>query len=101
MSKKKQNSAYDRPLRKGIKRPAQKGSSRIESLRQELQANAAGSKEKTKVGQRNIKPIIIRSPASEWSEGPKESPHERPGNADGESPGHGRHMNSRQTLGQI
>ena len=24
MSKKKQNSAYDRPLRKGIKRPAQK-----------------------------------------------------------------------------
>ena len=25
MSKKKQNSAYDRPLRKGIKQPAQKG----------------------------------------------------------------------------
>ena len=101
MSKKKQNSACDRPLRKGIKWPAQKGSSRIESLQQELQANTAGSKEKTKVGQRNIKPIIIRSPASEWSEGPKESPHERPGNADGESPGHGRHMSSRQTLGQI
>ena len=54
--------------------------------------NTAGSKEKTKVGQRNIKPIIIRSPASDWSEGPKESPHKRPGNADGESPGHGRHM---------
>ena len=80
MSKKKQNSACDRPLRKGIKWPAQKkGSSRIELLRQELQANTAGSKEKTKVGQRNIKPIIIRSPASDWSEGPKESPHERPG----------------------
>ena len=78
-----------------------KGSSKIESLRQELQANTAGSNEKTKVGQRNIKPIIIRSPASDWSEGPKESPRERPGNADGESPGHGRHMSSRQTLGQI
>ena len=52
-------------------------------------------------GQRNIKPIIIRSPASDWSEGPKESPHERPGNTDGESPGYGRHMSSRQTLGQI
>ena len=75
MSKKKQNSAYDRPLRKGIKRPAQKkGFSRIESLRQELQANTAGSKEKTKVGQRNIKPIIIRSPTSDWSERPKEKP---------------------------
>ena len=75
MSKKKQNSACDRPLRKGIKRPAQeKGSSRIESLRQELQANTVGSKEKTKVGQRNIKPIIIRSPASDWSERPKEKP---------------------------
>ena len=80
MSKRKQNSACDRPLRKGIKRLAQKkGSSRIELLRQELQANTAGSKEKAKVGQRNIKPIIIRSPASDWSEGPKESPHERPG----------------------
>ena len=101
MSKKKQNSAYDRPLRKGIKWPAQKGSSRFKSLRQELQANTAGSKEKTKVGQRNIKPIIIRSPASDWSEGPKESLHERPGNADGESPGYGKHMSSRQTLGQI
>ena len=95
MSKKKQNSACDRPLRKGIKRPAQKGSSRIESLWQELQANTASSKEKTKVGQRNIKPIIIRSPASDWSKGPKESPHERPGNADGKSPGHDRHMSSR------
>ena len=49
-----------------------KGSSKIESLRQELQANTVGSKEKTKVGQRNIKPIIIRSPASDWSERPKE-----------------------------
>ena len=78
-----------------------KGSSRIESLRQELQANAAGSKEKPKVGQRNIKPIITRGPAFDWSEGPKESPHERLGNADGESPGYGRHMSSRQTLGQI
>ena len=75
MSKKKQNSACDRPLRKEIKWPAQKkGSSRIELLRQELQANTAGSKEKTKVGQRNIKPIIIRSPASDWSERPKEKP---------------------------
>ena len=75
MSKKKQNSACDRPLRKGIKWPAQKkGSSRIELLRQELQANTVGSKEKTKVGQRNIKPIIIRSPASDWSERPKEKP---------------------------
>ena len=78
-----------------------KGSSRIESLQQKLQANTVGSKEKTKVGQRNIKPIIIRSPASDWSEGPKESPRERLGNADGESPGYGRHMSSRQTIGQI
>ena len=102
MSKRKQNSACDRPLGKGIKRSAQKkGSSRIELLRQELQANTAGSKEKTKVGQRNIKPIIIRSPAFDWSEGPKKSPHERLGNADGESLGHGRHMSNRQTLGQI
>ena len=75
MNKRKQNSAYGRPLRKVIKRPAQKkGSSRIELLRQELQANTAGSKVKTKVGQRNIKPIIIRSPASDWSERPKEKP---------------------------
>ena len=55
MSKKKQNSAYDRPLRKGIKWPAQKGSSRIKSLRQELQANTAGSKEKNKGGPKKYK----------------------------------------------
>ena len=56
MSKKKQNSARDRPLRKGIKRPAQKkGSSRIELLRQELQANTAGSKEKNKGGPKKYK----------------------------------------------
>ena len=101
MSKKKQNSAYDRPLRKGIKWPAQKGPSRIESLWQELRAKHGRQQRKPKVGQRNIKPIIIRSPASDWSEGPKESPHEKPGNADGESPGYGRRMSSRQTLGQI
>ena len=53
------------------------------------------------MGQRNVKPIIIQGPAPEWSEKPKESPHERPGNADGESPGCGRHMSSRQTIGQI
>ena len=40
------------------------------------------------MGQRNVKPIIIRDPAPELSERPKESPHERPGNTDGESPGY-------------
>ena len=53
------------------------------------------------MGQRNVKPIIIRGPAPEWSEKPNESPHERPGNADEESLGCGRHMSSRQTLEQI
>ena len=102
MSKKKQNSARDKPLRKGIKRPAQKrGPAGLSYYGRNYKPTRQAAKKKTKVGQRNIKPIIIRSPASDWSKGPKESPHERPGNADGESPGHGRHMSSRQTLGQI
>ena len=76
MSKKKQNRACDRPLRKGIKRPAQKrGPAGLSHYGKNYKANTAGSKEKkTKVGQRNIKPIIIRSPASDWSERPKEKP---------------------------
>ena len=101
MSKKKQNSAYDRPLRKGIKRPAQKGAQQDWVITAGITSQHGRQQRKLRVGQRNIKPIIIRSPASDWSEGPKESPHERLGNADGESPGYGRHMRSRQTLGQI
>ena len=57
--------------------------------------------EKIKSGPKNVRPIIIRSPAPEWSEKPKKSSHEGSGNADGESPGHGIHMSSRQTLGKI
>ena len=81
MSKRKQNSACDRPLGKGIKRPAQKkrGPAGLSYYGRNYKPTRQASKEKTKVGQRNIKTIIIRSPASDWSEGPKESPHERPG----------------------
>ena len=99
--KKNKNSACDRPLRKGIKRPAQKGVQQDWVITAGITSQRGRQQRKPKVGQRNIKPIIMRGPASDWSERPKESPHERPGNADGESPGYGRHMSSRQTLGQI
>ena len=97
MSKKK-NSACDKLLRKG---GPKRGPAGLSHYGRNYKPTRQAAKKKTKVGQRNIKPIIVRSPASDWSEGPKESPHERPGNTDGESPGHGRHMSSRQTLGQI
>ena len=75
MSKKKQNNARDRPLRKGIKRPAQKrGPAGLSYYGRNYKPTRQAAKKKTKVGQRNIKPIIIRSPASDWSERPKEKP---------------------------
>ena len=75
MSKKKQNSARDRPLRKGIKRPAQKrGPAGLSHYGRNYKPTRQATKKKRKVGQRNIEPIIIRNPASDWSERPKEKP---------------------------
>ena len=75
MNKRKQNSAYGRPLRKGIKRPAQKkGPAGLSHYGRNYKPTRQAAKKKTKVGQRNIKPIIIQSPASDWSERPKEKP---------------------------
>ena len=75
MSKKKQNSARDRPLRKGIKRPAQKrGPAGLSYYGRNYKPTRQAAKKKRKVGQRNIEPIIIRNPASDWSERPKEKP---------------------------
>ena len=75
MSKKKQNSARDRPLRKGIKRPAQKrGPAGLSHYGRNYKPTRQAAKKKRKVGQRNIEPIIIRNPASDWSERPKEKP---------------------------
>ena len=75
MSKKKQNSARDRPLRKGIKRSAQKrGPVGLSHYGRNYKPTRQAAKKKTKVRQRNIKPIIIRNPTSNWSERPKEKP---------------------------
>ena len=56
MSKKKQNSARDRPLRKGIKRPAQKrGLAGLSHYGRNYKVNTAGSKEKNKGGPKKYK----------------------------------------------
>ena len=65
MNKRKQNSAYGRPLRKGIKRPAQKGGpAGLSHYSRNYKPTRQAAKKNKMVGTRNIKPIIIQSPIS-------------------------------------